>query len=280
MAYDVLGAKALNYAPCRYGNSRILFRGPQRRLDAPYVAFIGGTETYGKFIKAPFPDLVESDLGVNCINFGVSNAGVDVFLNDGFITEAANGAEATVLQVVGAHNLSNRFYSVHPRRNDRFLTASPLLKSIYPEVDFAEFHFNRHMLCALYDASTERFGIIAKELQAAWSARMKLLLRRICGHVILLWFADHPPSEADVRYDNPTGSSEPLFVTRAMLDDLAVRVSGYVEVTASEEALAAGTHGMVFDELETPAAGKLMGPRAHGETALHLGKTLHSIVRV
>lgn len=278
MTYDVLGAGALNYAPCRYGNSRLLFRGPERRLDAPYVAFVGGTETYGKFIKAPFPALVESDLGMNCVNFGVSNAGVDVFLNDGLLLEAANGAQVTVLQIVGAQNLSNRFYSVHPRRNDRFLTASPLLSSIYPEVDFTEFHFTRHMLKILFEVSDVRFAVLRTELQAAWSARMKLLLRRIRGKCVLLWFADHAPLEETAPRICPSDCPDPLFVTRDMLEDLRTHVAGYVEVSASEKAMSAGTEGMVFSEMETMVAQKMMGPKAHGEAAIHLGAALHQIV--
>jgi hypothetical protein len=274
MTYDVLGAGALNYAPCRYGASRILFRGPQRRLDAPYVAFIGGTETYGKFIKAPFPALVESDLGVNCINFGVANAGVDVFLNDASLLGLANGARATVLQVVGAHNLSNRFYSVHPRRNDRFVSASPLLMSIYPEVDFSEFHFTRHMLNVLYTVSAERFSIVRTEVQLAWTARMKLLLRRMEGRVLLFWFADHAPDQKDDALQDPAQCSDPLFVTRPMLEEVAAQASGLVQVTASEKALSGGTEGMVFSEMEAMAARCLMGPRAHGEAAVHLGQAL------
>lgn len=279
MTYEVLGPGALNYAPCRYGNSRILFRGPQRRLDAPYVAFVGGTETYGKFIKTPFPALVESDLGINCINFGIPSAGVDVFLNDNMLLEVANGAQAVVLQVVGAHNLSNRFYSVHPRRNDRFLNASPLLSSIYPEVDFSEFHFTRHMLNILFQISDARFAVVRDELQSAWSARMKLLLRRMRGKVLLVWFADHAPLEDREMPLDPSECAEPLFITRRMLDDIRPNVWGHVEVAASESALAAGTKGMVFNELETMAAHKMMGPQAHGELAMRLGQCLHELVR-
>lgn len=278
MTYDVLGAGALNYAPCRYGNSRVLFRGPQRRLDAPYVAFIGGTETYGKFINAPFPALVESDIGLNCVNFGIANAGIDVFINDGFVMDAANGAETSVVQVVGAQNLSNRFYMVHPRRNDRFVSASPLLVSIFPEVDFSEFHFTRHMLNILFQVSDERFAIVKSELQAAWSARMKLLLRRIQGKVVLLWFADHAPREDDASIVNPSECSDPMFVTHAMLDDLRAHITDYVEVRASQAALDAGTQGMVFGEMEGMAARKVMGPKAHGEAALHLGRALHQVL--
>ncbi|MGA9251582.1 MAG: DUF6473 family protein, partial [Roseobacter sp.] len=220
MSYDVLGAGALNYAPCKYGNSSILFRGPERRLDAPYVAFLGGTETYGKFIKTPFPALVESNLGVNCINFGIPNAGIDVLANEGFLINAVLGAQISVVQIVGAQNLSNRFYTVHPRRNDRFINASPLLSSIYPEVDFSEVHFTRHMLNILYGVSHKRFAVVRQELQAAWMARMKLLLRRIRGKAVLLWLADHPPVDERDAQVNPANMSDPLFVTRQMLEQL------------------------------------------------------------
>lgn len=274
MSYDVLGAGALNYAPCRYGNSRILFRGPERRLDAPYVSFLGGSETYGKFIKTPFPALVESNLGVNCINFGIPNAGIDVFANEAFLVETALGAEISVVQIVGAHNLANRFYSVHPRRNDRFISASALLSSIYPEVDFSEFHFTRHMLNILYGVSPERFAVVRHELQEAWMARMKLLLRRIRGKAVLLWLADHaPPNQADSQ-KNPAENTDPLFVTREMLDRLGTHAKDCVQVVVSAKALAAGTQGMVFSEMEASAAQRLVGPQAHGEAAKLLTDTL------
>ena len=64
MAYEKLGHSPLDYMPCRYGASKLLFRGPRRVLEAPYVACLGGTETYGKFIEAPFPALIEAQTGV------------------------------------------------------------------------------------------------------------------------------------------------------------------------------------------------------------------------
>lgn len=278
MAYDVLGAGALDYAPCHYGSSKLQFRGPPRRLDVPYVAFLGGTETYGKFIKCPYPALVESDLGVNCINFGISNAGIDVLLHDRMIGEVTDAAEVTVLQVIGAQNLSNRFYTVHPRRNDRFVSASTLLQTIYPEVDFAEFHFNKHMLSCLFQVSPERFGAVRTELQNAWSARMKLLLQRTSGTKVLLWFADHAPiDEAHFGLD-PVKAKTPLFVTREMIDALANCVTRVLEVVATPEAIAAGKDGMVFNQMEAMAASEMLGPKAHGEVALTLGKALHELM--
>ncbi|GFE50967.1 hypothetical protein So717_27200 [Roseobacter cerasinus] len=278
MTYDVLGAGALDYMPCRYDGSKLLFRGPERRLDAPYVAFLGGTATYGKFIKAPFPALVESGLGVNCINFGIANAGVDVLLNDSFLTAACCGAEVTVMQIIGTQNLSNRFYTVHPRRNDRFVRASALLASIYPEVDFAEFHFNKHMLGRLYNVSADRFLAVRKELQTAWLARMKLLLRQVTGKVVLVWFADHAPMSNGTASLDPVNAASPLFVTRELLEALKQDAAAYVEVVATPESADAATEGMVFSQMEAPAAAEMMGPRAHGELAHTLGQVLQDLV--
>lgn len=278
MTYDVLGAGALDYAPCSYGNSRLLFRGPKRRLDAPYVAFLGGTKTYGKFIKAPFPALVESDIGVNCVNFGLSNAGVDVFLNDVAVLDAAAGAKAVVFQIVGAQNLSNRFYKVHPRRNDRFLTASPMLKAVYPEVDFSDFHFTKHMLNHLHAVSSERFTVVFAELQKAWVARMTLIVQRLNRKPLLFWFAEQKPQDTAEAEENPLLPRHPLFVTRQMIEDLLPLTSGLIEVVATPEAMSAGTEGMVFSEMEAMAAREMFGPKAHGEAARKLGPALHGLV--
>jgi hypothetical protein len=278
MSYAGLSAEALDYAPCRYGTSKILFRGPQRRTDAPYVAVLGGNETYGKYIKTPFPALVETDLGVNCINFGVVNAGVDVFLNDETMLDLAQRSEVTVLQVVGAQNMSNRFYTVHPRRNDRFVAASERLSVVFPEVDFAEFHFNRHMLSMLHSVSKERFAIVRAEVQTAWLARMKLLLDKIGGKIVLVWFASHAPYQPEPVGLDPSAAPDPLFVTSEMLEQLRPLVEEIVVPKLSGTALSAGTDGMVFDDMERLAAQEMLGPKAHAEFARELSRTLQRIV--
>ncbi len=268
MTYDALGVGALDYLPCRYGTSKLLFRGPRRRLERDYVAFIGGTETYGKFIEHPFPDLIEQATGLTCANFGYPNAGLDVFAHDPFVPGAATAAQVAVVQVMGAQNMSNRFYSVHPRRNDRFVNASPLLQTIYREVDFAEYHFTKHLLTNLVTVSAERFEMVRQELQQSWIARMKLLLSRISGKIILLWFAPRSPEQDEKIQDF---GADPMFVTRDMIEAVRSAVTDVVEVVATPEALAKGTEGMVFAQMEAPAAGSIMGPAAHEEAAAVLG---------
>ena len=272
MSFDVLGPSGLDYLPCRYGNSKVLFRGPRRRLDAPFVAFFGGTTTYGKFIERPFPDLVEDALGVNCINFGSLNGGIDVFAADPFLREVTKEARATVIQITSPRNMSNRFYRVHPRRNDRFVEASALLRAIYRDVDFSEFNFTNHMLQRLLLISPERFQTVIEELRAAWTARMRLVLSQISGKTILLWAGDTAPEDMNDDID-----LDPAFVTQDMLNSVIPLATEYVQVVASPEAIEAGTDGMVFGEMERPAAEQMLGVHTHREIAQAVAPALRAL---
>jgi len=263
MNHVVGGRSGLEYYPCRYGGSRVVFRGPRRKLDGSFVAVLGGTETYGLFIADPYPALLERRIGKTCVNFGCINAGLDVFLNDTEVLNAASRADVTVLQVLGAANMSNRFYSVHPRRNDRFLRASSRLTALVPDVDFSQFNFTRHMLGHLRQHCPTTYAEVVEELQISWFARMVRLIGLLQGSVILVWFAGQRMPETAVQDDG----QEALFVTRAMVDRLAPRVEAVLDLTASDRALGRGTRGMVFGDVDSPAAERLMGPLAHEDAA-------------
>ncbi|SHF20155.1 hypothetical protein SAMN05444339_10479 [Loktanella atrilutea] len=267
MKHDEIDGAGLHYAPCRYGLSRIFFRGPKRRLDRPYITFIGGTETFGKFIDRPLPALVERDTGRTCVNLGCVNGGVDAFVNDPTIMATCRDADLTVVQVMGANYLSNRFYSVHPRRNDRFLRASTVMQAIYSDVDFSDFTFTRHMLTVLYAKSPERFDIVVSELREAWVARMRNMLNQIGPRAVLLWFSREPLS--DTPWDARPGklSVDPLFITASMIDQLRPQVLDVIEAQPSDIALSMGTKGMYFSPVQTKAASEMLGIGCHQEAA-------------
>ncbi len=271
MAYEELGSNALEYFPCRYGKSKLLFRGPKRKLEGDYVAVLGGSETYGRFVERPYPALAEELLGRKVVNFGIGNAGLDVFAQDPTIRDACSRAKVTVIQIGGAQNMSNRFYAVHPRRNDRFLRASTLLKTVYRDVDFTEFNFTRHLLTALKRESAERFAMVEQELKEAWTARMKTLVSGIESDVVLLWLSDHPPEACVTR---TTDGGDPLFVDRVMLREVSAYAAGVVEVVVSREEIAAGHERLVFGALEEPAAREMLGTVAHEKAAAALHSAL------
>jgi hypothetical protein len=270
MSFHEPQLRTLDYDPVRYGTSRISFRGPKKDLSGRYIAFLGGSETYGKFIPTPFPEHVEAELGLTCLNLGYMNAGIDAFIHEAEVLSMAAHAEITVIQVMGAQNMSNRLYRVHPRRNDRFLAASTMMQAVFREVDFTEYHFTRHMLHDVAAQANDRFAFITGELRTAWSKRMMLLLGMLPGKKILLWFADHPPPEDPVALPG----KDPWFVDRGMIDRLRAHVDGIVEVNVSKGAMRQGIAGKHFAPLELSAARHMFGPQAHDEAAEALVKTL------
>jgi len=270
MTYERLGPRPLDHWPVRYAGSQLAFRGPRRSLDGEYIACMGGTETYGSLVAQPWPALLERDLGAGagaaatCVNLGLRNAGPDVFACDRGLLRMAQSARAVVLQVPCAMNLSNPFYRVHPRRNDRFVAAMQPLRELYPDVDFTEFHFTRHLVQRLAAISPARFARLRTALQEAWVTRMTGLLQEIQPPVVLLWLANHAPGCGE---GSAALCDDPAFVSRAMLDRVAPRAAAKVEVVISDTARAQGTLGMRFAPFEAEIAAALPGPLAHREAA-------------
>jgi len=275
MAYERLGEGALNYYQCQYGASKLVFRGPKKKLSNRFVATIGGTETYGKFVELPYPAMLEDLLDLPVANFGCVNAGIDAYLGDQTILENCKKASATILQVGGVQHLSNRFYSVHARRNDRFIKASPLLTSIYPGLDLTDVHFTGHLLTVLQRTSPLDFQVICQDLKETWVARMQALIDCIDSPVVLLWMADHAPGENPE--ERPLGH-DPMFVERWMLDELQPDVAAYVEINASRQEIAAGFERMIFGPLEAPAAEEMLGPIVHEVAARKLQTVMGALL--
>lgn len=259
-------SEALDHARCRYGVSKLVFRGPARVLEQPYAACLGGTETYGRFIPRPFPALLEARLGYPCVNLGCINAGLDSFVSDPDVLEIASGAAFCVVQLAGAQDLSNQYYRVHPRRNDRFLCASPKLKDLFPEIDFTEFHFTRHLLSALMGADPDRFRLVRHELQQTWLARMRALLDGIEAPVVLLWLKVNKPCYVP--------GNDPLLVSDAMIDALRSKVQDVVAVSLRQAEDDNDLNGMVHAPMDAPIARHLIGPKAHADVAAALVKAL------
>jgi hypothetical protein len=244
----------------------------------PHVLFFGGTVTYGKFVPRPYPAMIESQTPLAAVNLGAVNAGPDLYVNDSDLLAMTGRAAATVVQIPGVPNMTNRYYSVHPRRNDRFLKASALLRTVYRDVDFSTFHFTRHMLQTLQELSLDRFAILLTELREAWIARMSRLIQEIESPVVLLWFANRP---AATEFD-PTvpiaGNGDPLFVDAGMIDRIAPGAAAVVHAVASPEAQAQASEGMVFSQMEAAAAHCQLGVQAHAEAAQALAPVLRDLL--
>ncbi|CTQ50075.1 DUF6473 family protein [Jannaschia donghaensis] len=255
----------LDYYPCYYGGSRIPFRGPAVPLDGAYTVVIGGCEVYGRYVEDPFTDQLAELTGRRVVNLGVRNAGLDVFSFDDRLLRVLSRAEVAIVQLTGAHNISNRFYTVHPRRNDRFLEAARPLTNLYRDIDFSDFSFTRHMLVTLRRRCPERFARVQVELAEAWHARMKLLLSRISGTRVLLHIEN--------RNDYGLGS-EPAFVSVEMIESLEGAFDKIVQCDVSSNLGDSRLDDMVFPGTERDAALRMMSTDAHEQVAAALARTV------
>lgn len=112
--------------------------------------------------------------------------GVDLHLGDAGLAERAAAATGFAMVMPPLGNLSNPFYAVHPRRNDRFLAARDPLRALFPEVDFAPFAFTGHALGVLAATCPERFLELREALKRCWTRRMQCLLDRLPDQGVLI----------------------------------------------------------------------------------------------
>ncbi|MEM7709738.1 MAG: DUF6473 family protein [Pseudomonadota bacterium] len=255
----------LEYYPCRYGRSRTVFRGPRVSLEGPYTVVLGGSDVYGKFVEDPFCDQLADRTGRQVVNLGIMNASVDAFLRDDALMEIIGQAEAVVIQATGAGNLSNRFYTVHPRRNDRFLCHSQQMEKLFPGIDFSDFTFTGHMLHALKARAPDAFDVLEDELRSAWISRMRLLLSRLSGHKTLLWIEN--------RNAGPLGA-EPLFVTVDMMQAMEGQIDKVAHCDVTDDITEDGVAAMLFSGSEEAQARRLLPPDAHDRVADTLSRAL------
>lgn len=210
-------------------------RWPQPDDGQRYGVILGGSATLGKSVDQPFPALVAAAVGLPVINLGALNAGPDAYLSDAEALTLISRAEVAVVQVPGAETLSNPFYTVHSRRNDRFLAATPALQTLFPEVDLTDIHFARHLLQVLSNTDTDRFAVVAGALKATWVARMQSLLVHLPLRRRLLWLSDAPPPD---HANSLASGPGPLLVDAGMLARLRPLAGQVIVAVPAHEARA------------------------------------------
>lgn len=264
MTFQSIVRSGLDYQEYRYGRARKLYRGPKPDLSGSYIACLGGSETYGRFAQSPWPAQLEEQLEYPVANFGQLGAGAGFFLKDPVLLESCSKARACVISITGAHLVSNRLFSVYPRRNQRLQGVSEMLEALYPEIDFGIYRFALHMLVALERASPDRFRVVEVELRNAWIARMRELLNSIETVKALLWLSPDSPDDETRMTPERARDRPPGFVNRQMINAIRADVSCYVEYVASDTAMKAPR---VADPNDATVSMRYPSDRMHEEAA-------------
>lgn len=213
----------------RFGRSRQRFRAPMPDLKRPYIACIGGSETYGRGIERPYPAILQETLGTTVANWGANGASASFFLSDTQLLEACSSARACVVAITPAHTIANRYFSVFPRRNARLKSASKTLNTLYPGVNFARFRYVHNLLVHLHGRDEQRFEMLRLEFHEAWIHRMTQLLTLLETPKILLWFSDISPEESGSMPPAMARHTTPCFISREMVEAVKPFCDAYVE---------------------------------------------------
>lgn len=233
MTFQKLDEAFIDYDAYAWGRLDQLYRGPKPDLSEPYIACLGGAQTFGRYADSPFPALLQQELGMTVANFGASGVGPGFYLRDSMVMEAASNAELCVVQVMGARTLSNRLFKVKTDRRPQVETVSKALEKLFPHVDFAAFTYAHNMLNEIAGEDPASFAEVRAEMKTAWIARTTRLLEAIQTKRILFWFSERTPDAESAPTDETPALKYPQFVDREMIDAVAPLVDEVVQCVSS-----------------------------------------------
>ena len=233
--------------------SRLQLRAAPEQLDPRMWAALGGSLTLAKDMGEPWPQSLARRRGGSVLNMGLAQGGPETLLAEPALIGLARQARLRVIEIPDAINLSNPLYRVHWRRNDRFLDAAPALRRLYPEVDFTDHAFTRHMLLRLQQLGPSRFAQVTEVLRRVWVLRMRQLIDAVGGGM-LLWVAGREVLPRDLMQGRPIDDDAPALVDAEMLAMLASRCGDPVNVQVAPRSIRQPDqflHDIIADRLMT-----------------------------
>jgi hypothetical protein len=88
---------------------KLRLRGPVPDLDRDFVAFVGAAQTFGRFVRDPFPNQVARALGVGCLNLGVGGVGPGHWAKPAMV-QGLRAARLVVVQVMSGRSAGNSLF--------------------------------------------------------------------------------------------------------------------------------------------------------------------------
>lgn len=201
------------------------FRGPPVNTSAPYLAFIGASQTFGRFVPRPFPCLLGTRLGIPVLNLAVGGAGPRHYLARNYL-ELINGAEAVVIQVMSGRSASNSLFD-----NSESGGMIGHVRGEQSTVRADEFYSRLGQ-----SSSKPRFEAIVNETRNDYMSSFIQLLRKIVVPKILFWFSRRHPQYAEDYEKIPEAvlGDFPQLVNQSMVQRLAAFSDDYVECISKQ----------------------------------------------
>ena len=201
-------------------------RGPLPNLNEPYVAFVGGAQTFARFVAEPFANLVAKHLGLGCLNLGLGGAGPR-WPADARVLPILQRAKLVVVQCFAGRSASNSLFDNGStgRNSGRYLFTGDCLT--YEQ--FLDEVMARQDLSLLQR--------VVRETRDDYACSMRHLGHCLSVPTVLLWLGRRRPEYTiDWRHRHGILNHFPQLLDRAVVDRVRPFFRGYVEC-ASEQGL-------------------------------------------
>jgi len=236
--YQRSDAHILDYELYQLPGVEGVFRGPPIDRDE-YVACVGAAQTFGRFVRTPFPRLISDALGIDALNLGRGGAGPTYPLSNPTLLEYINRARIVIVQVLSGRSQSNSLFHIAVHNN--YGNSSPHGR----EVSADEFY------TWLLGQDEQLARKIIAETRQNYVAAMIDLLNAIKPPKILFWFSVRSPEyheQLELPLEHLWGEF-PQLVNQAMLDQLRSHADTYVECISRR-----GSPQPLFDRSGNPAS--------------------------
>jgi hypothetical protein len=200
MSYVAMDARPVDFILCQYGSSKNLFRGPKKSCKHSYGVCLGGADTFGGKVPDPFSAMLERKMGMPILNLGAQHSGAGFYTEDDAIHEIIENAQVIFIEAPSVVNQSNPFYRVHPRRNDRFVTALGPLYDLFPGADFVECHFTKHLIAKLITIDAARADIVFRALQDELVRNLTIMRARWRAKTVVHWYKTLQASQPQFEF--------------------------------------------------------------------------------
>jgi hypothetical protein len=200
-------------------------RGPiPEDLSGNFVACLGGAHTLGRFVKQPYPVLLQKQLGIPVLNVGHGGGKPEFYLQSTGLLEVINKAKCVVIQVMSARGSPNRFLKPTSYSHNIMSIADGLSTGKNPVFVNAAYR----ILLRQLNPEELREAII--ETRANWMVEMGRLFERIVIPKVLFWFSVRTPAYIE-KFSNLDAlfGEYPQFVTEEMVGALGVEADGFVQ---------------------------------------------------
>jgi hypothetical protein len=219
--YGRLDAPAFDYELGEVPGTGTLFRGPVADTRRPYIAAVGGAQTFGRFVGRPFPTVLAERLGMPCLNLGFGGAGPRFAMRPD-ILPLLQGARLVVVQVFSGRSASNSLFDNTDCRNTGRVVATGEWTTFERFLD--------RLLMREDPALAER---TVRETRDDFVFDMTRLGRALAVPTVLLWLSRRPPDYA-IDWSRGFGilNHFPQLIDRAVVERIRPVFSAYVEAAS------------------------------------------------